>query len=132
MDLTDSMKSLNVTNQAPQTIENFAATIDNHHTEFIICYFDNLVTLIITQFGKVGNIYSVETEQVDIGFVDSEPVYNLRSLLGKDDIEVEAGVRYIAQELNLKKSLLVSLTLKDYERETIKLIVNAIKNYKRV
>lgn len=132
MDLADSISSLNIGNQIPTNIENFAAIIENIHTEFIICYFANGTTHIITQFGKVGNLYSVETERPDNGIIDTEPVYNIRSLLGADNIETEVGVRYIAEQLKLKKPLLVSLTLKDYTVKTLNLIVEAIQNYKTV
>lgn len=130
MDLADTIATINIHKETPLNIENFAVIIDNHHTEFIICRFLNNITYIITQFGKVGNLYSVELEQVENSIVDNEPVYNLRTLLGGDSIEVEAGIRYIAERLAVNRSSLFSLTLKSYKVEYLKLVVAAIRNFK--
>lgn len=130
MDLSEQISLVNLNSESPLSVDNFAAVIAGQHTEVIICYFSNNTSYFITQFGKIGNIYAVETEEVQNGILANERVYNLRTLLGGDNTEIEAGVRFIAGQLDVKQPLTISLTLKSYSPEHLKLILKCIKEFK--
>lgn len=49
-------------------------------------------------------------------------------MFGKDDVEVVAAARYIAEQINVDKPLLISISLKDYEPDTLKVIIAAIND----
>lgn len=55
---------------------------------------------------------------------------NFRVLFGRDDVEVEAACRYIAEQINVDKPLLFSISLKDYEPDTLRTIIAAINDMK--
>lgn len=106
----------------------FAAICGGNHTEFIYAEFSNNINLIITQYNKLGNLHSVNIDQPVNGTCPSlEPVYSITNLLGNGDIQVDVAVRYLAEKLRIKKSLFVSLTLKDHSKDTLNTIIKALQ-----
>lgn len=51
-------------------------------------------------------------------------------IFGQDDPEIHAAARYITEQINTDKPLLVSVCLKDYEVSTLRTIVKAIQKLK--
>lgn len=127
MDLEASMSSLSLDESAK--INRFAAIIGENHTEFLISNFPNFLNLIITQFGKIGNLYQVTLDQPENAISIAEPVFTVTTLLGEDNIEAEVAVRYLTEKLNVHKPILISLSLKDYKKATVDAIVKALKEY---
>lgn len=130
MDLVEAFNHIDVNKEPALSVKTFAAVIDNHHTEFIITNFSNKIVFFITQFEKIGNLYLVETEQVQNDVLSNETVYSIKPLLGAGSIEVEAALRYLSEQLDIKKPLLVSLTVKDFNVQHLKKIIKCIKSYK--
>nr|CAH7764372.1 unnamed protein product [Callosobruchus chinensis] len=122
MDLVSSFNTLSV-DGFPSKVKNFAAVIDGHHTEFIVAQFPNSVNLFVTQFGKIGNLYHVKVDQPENGISIADPVYTINTLLGGENIAAEVAVRYLAEKLKIRKSLVVSLSLKSFDKETVNTVV---------
>lgn len=128
MDLVEAFNYIDVNKEPALSVKTFAAIIDNHHTEFVITNFTNKILFFITQFEKIGNLYSVETEQVQNDILSNETVYSIKPLLGAGSIEVEAALRYLSEKLNIKKPLIISLTLKDFKVQHLKKLIKCVKN----
>lgn len=108
---------------------NFAILVNDQHTEILLTHFPNYVNLIVTQFGKIGNLYQVKIDQPGNGLAIAEPVYSISTVLGAENIQAEVAVRYLSEKLNIKKPLLVCLALKDYSRDSLNIIIDSISNY---
>ncbi|KAF7286433.1 hypothetical protein GWI33_005351 [Rhynchophorus ferrugineus] len=126
MDLADSITSSEINNTSVAS-RNFAALLENNRTEFVISKFENYLIFIISQYAKVGNLYAVTLEQLENGVLNPSPVYDIRHLFGDDSIEIEAGVRFVVGQLNIRTPIVMCLTLINYELETLRLVVEALK-----
>ncbi|XP_074028343.1 proteasome assembly chaperone 3-like [Leptinotarsa decemlineata] len=128
MDLVSSFKYLSVNKESSQ-VKSFAAVICGNHTEFFLTHFPNCINLVITQLGKIGNLYEVKVDQPENGLSISEPTYSITTLLGAENIDAEVAVRYLTEKLGIRKHLILCLSLKDYTRNSVDKIVEAIQNY---
>ncbi|CAH1984750.1 unnamed protein product [Acanthoscelides obtectus] len=130
MDLASSFNKLSV-DDFPGKVHVFAALVGDHHTEFILVNFSNAIHLFITQYYKIGNIYQVKVDLPENGISIAEPVYNIKQLLGAENIAAEVALRYLTEKLKIRKKLLASLTLKNFDKENIDTIVEVIVEYKK-
>lgn len=129
MEMSSLINTLTITDNK-SNIFNFAAKINDIPTEFVIGTFTNQNLLVITQFGKLYNLYCVSVDQSENGLCATEgPVFSVRQLFGKENIYGEAAARFITKELNIRKQLLIFLSLEEYTRDTVLTIVEAIRKY---
>lgn len=129
MDITSSFNSLSVAN-LPPILDCFAAKINGNHTEFVITNFPGYVNIIITQYGKIGNLYQVKIDQPENGFSIAEPVYSISTLLGGENLEAEVAVRYLAEKLKIRRTLLLCLSLKEFSRNTLNAVIDTIERHR--
>ncbi|CAG9856167.1 unnamed protein product [Phyllotreta striolata] len=115
--ITQYKKSAKATN-SPSAINNFAVSINNQHTEIVLVNFPNCVNLIITQFGKIGNLYQVKIDQTENGLAVPETVYDVSTVLGAENIQAEVAVRYLSEKLDIKKPLASSMALQKVVRKS--------------
>lgn len=99
-----------------------------HHTDIALKIYSNRILLIVTHFEKFGSLVTVTRGAALPQFNDS--VYSSKVLFGKDDVEIVAAARYIAEQINADKPLLISISLKDYDVETLRAVVEAINKMK--
>ncbi|XP_078038643.1 proteasome assembly chaperone 3-like [Augochlora pura] len=111
-------------------MKNYACSIvtNGHHTDIALKIYSNRVLLIITHFKKFGTLVSVTRGSSIPQLVHS--AFSTQVLFGKDDIEVVAAARFIAEQINAEKPLLISISLKSYDPDTVKAIVTAINEMK--
>lgn len=132
MDLVNLMKSMSVSETEELTPESnfnvFASEICGIHTEFVYGEFVNKYMVIAVQFGKIGGLFKVTVDEAADGVNISEPVYNVSVAFGADNIEQQAAARYIAQSLGIRKPLLLFLSLKNYDRDNVKGVADALVN----
>ncbi|XP_012256195.1 proteasome assembly chaperone 3-like [Athalia rosae] len=100
----------------------FGVLIKGIHTDIAIKSYRNRALLIVSQFEKFGSIITVTREESA-----KSDVYTVKTILGKDDDQTHVAARYIAEQISIEKPLLLSICLKDYGIDTLKLIVAAIK-----
>ncbi|KZC09943.1 Proteasome assembly chaperone 3 [Dufourea novaeangliae] len=99
-----------------------------HHTDIALKIYSNRILLIITHFKKFGSLVSVTRGPILQQFGGS---YNsIKVVFGRDDIEVAAAAKFIAEQITPDKPLLVSISLKDYDSDTLKAIAAAINEIK--
>lgn len=113
-------------------MKNYAGStvINGYHTDIAVKVYSNRILLIVTQFKKFGSLVSVTRGPIIHQLTNS--AYSTKVLFGKDDIEVIAAARFLAEQINVDKSLLVSISLKDYESDTMRAIaatINKIKSW---
>lgn len=101
---------------------------NGHHTDITLKSYSNRILLIVTHFKKFGSLISVTQGSSFHHFNNS--IYSTKVLFGTDNIEIITAARYIAEQINLHKPLLISLSLKNYNLETLKAIVTAINKLK--
>nr|XP_034171946.1 proteasome assembly chaperone 3-like [Osmia lignaria]XP_034171947.1 proteasome assembly chaperone 3-like [Osmia lignaria] len=99
-----------------------------HHTDIALKIYSNRVLIIATHFKKFGSLITVTKGSSFHQFNNS--IFSAKVLFGRDDIEIVAAARYIAEQINLDKPLLISLSLKNYEPDTLRAIANALKELK--
>ncbi|XP_072376026.1 uncharacterized protein [Diabrotica undecimpunctata] len=126
---SESAASSTVTN-FPSKVNNFAVIVNGEHTDIALTTFTNYQNLIITQFEKIGNFYQVKVDQPANGLTVSEKVYNIKQVLGAENVHAEVAVRYLTEKLSIQKPLLVCLSLKDYSRRSLDIIIESIVNHK--
>lgn len=109
-------------------MKNHACAIitNGHHTDIALKIYSNRILLIITHYKKFGSLIAVNRGSALHQFNNS--VYYTKVLFGKDDIEVVAAARFIAEQINVDKPLLVSISLKDYNPDTLRTVAAAIKD----
>ncbi|XP_076383362.1 proteasome assembly chaperone 3-like [Megalopta genalis] len=90
--------------------------------------FCNRILLIVTHFKKFGSLVSVTRGPLIHQLTNS--VFSTKVLFGKDDIEVVAAARFIAEQINADKPLLLSISLKSYDPDTIKAIASTVNEMK--
>ncbi|XP_076176376.1 proteasome assembly chaperone 3-like [Ptiloglossa arizonensis] len=111
-------------------MKHYACAIVTHgrHTDIALKIYSNRILLIVTHFKKFGSLIAVDQGSALHQF--SNGIFTTKVLFGKDDIDVVAASRYIAEQINANKSLLISIYLKDYDLDTLKAIVAAINEMK--
>ncbi|KAJ8959330.1 hypothetical protein NQ318_022016 [Aromia moschata] len=129
MDLETSLTTLSL-NNSPSNVNSFAVSIRGNHTEIVLSRFTNYINLIITQFEKIGNLYQIKVDQPDNGFVISDPIYTITTVLGRDNLEAEVAARYLTEKLKIRKPLLLSLSLKDFSKSTLNCVIELYKTIK--
>ncbi|XP_076237115.1 proteasome assembly chaperone 3-like [Calliopsis andreniformis] len=105
-----------------------AIVTHGHHTDIVLKIYSNRILLIVTHFKKFGSLIAVTRGPAVHQFNNS--IFSTKVLFGKDDIEAVAAARYIAEQIKVDKPLLVSISLKDYDVDTLKAIVTAINKIK--
>lgn len=128
MELPSLISSLSL-NDTPSNITNFAAKINGQPTEFVLGTFTNQNLVIATQFGKLSTLYTITVDQTENEVCPLEPVYSVHPLFGAENDHAAAAARFITKELNIRKQLVIFLSLKDYNKDTVLKVVGAIKNY---
>lgn len=131
MDLENLMQSLSLHTQEEVTANNlnvFATKINENHTDFVVGEFTNKYMIIATQYEKIGSLLKVLVDRVEQPSSVVEAVYTVSVVFGSDNEEQQAAARFIAEQLNIRKPLLIFLCLKDYKIETVKVLVDAILN----
>lgn len=132
MDLVNLMKSMSV-NDTEEPVESncriFAANISGELTEFVYGEFTNKLIIVAAQYGKIASLLKITVDQAEEGLNITEPVYNIHVVFGTDNIEQQAAARYLAQSLGIRKPLLLFLSLKNYETENVKGVVEALLSW---
>lgn len=102
-----------------------AALIKNVPTEFVVQKFGQKVFLLITQFEKITNIYSVKNQifNEDMMMNNAAKIYSITQKLGAASIENEGAIRYLMNFISKPhQEIVFSLGLKNTEeldRETL-------------
>ncbi|XP_011494697.1 PREDICTED: proteasome assembly chaperone 3-like [Ceratosolen solmsi marchali] len=105
--------------------ESYSIIINDNRTDVILNTYNNRLFLIISQYRKLGSLVSVYKES-NIHELNSH-VYETKVIFGKDDPEIHAASRYIAEQINIDRPMLISLCLKDFEIFTLRTIIKSIK-----
>lgn len=100
--------------------------VNGNSTEIVISKFSDRLFVIITQYGKVGNLVEVRR---DVAQKDdsSSLVFSVRVLLGKDDEEIHVAARFLVNFIATSQSVLFGLSLKDYQPQTLRQIGERLK-----
>ncbi|XP_031847041.1 proteasome assembly chaperone 3-like [Nomia melanderi] len=105
-----------------------AIVIDGHHTDIALKIYSNRVLAVITQFKKFGTLVVVSRGTVVHEL--NNRTFSTKVLFGKDDIEVVAAARFITEQIDVDKPVLVSISLKNYDPKTLKAIAKAVNEIK--
>ncbi|GAB1863093.1 PSMG3 protein [Camponotus japonicus] len=102
--------------------------INGHHTDIVLRPYSNRTLLIVTHFKKFGTLLMINRESSVNGYTSD--VFTIKTLFGSDNNDIHVAARYIAQEINIEKPLLLSIALKDYNVKTLKSVVAAVNQIK--
>ncbi|CRK98979.1 CLUMA_CG012201, isoform A [Clunio marinus] len=94
-----------------------AHSINGIQTEFVVHKFMNKILLIITQFGKIGNFYSVNNQVFsDDNMISASntKIFNIKHLFGPESIETEGAIRYLMNFIaSERQEILVCFAVKN-------------------
>nr|XP_056722424.1 proteasome assembly chaperone 3 [Euleptes europaea] len=97
-------------------------------TEVVCTAFANTLLVVVTQYGTMGTLVSVEPDMVADGL--SKPLLATKVLLGKDEPLVHICARhlvtFVSQEAG-NKPVLLAMALKDKSIEGIRTLQEAIR-----
>lgn len=132
MDLSSLLDALPIDeverNKKSSILKTFATTIGSEHTDIVTGNFSSNFVIIASQYQKLGALIKVTVDEVESDLETSVPVYTVRTLFGSEN-ELQLGAaRYLAEKLNLNKSLLIFLALKSYSVETVRSLAEFLKN----
>ncbi|KAK2579025.1 hypothetical protein KPH14_002819 [Odynerus spinipes] len=105
-----------------------AINISGYHTDIAATVYSNRIFLIVSHFKKLGSLVAVNRESPLSEF--NSNIFSTKVLFGKDEVDVHAAARYIAEQINIDRPLLLSICLKDYDIEILKAITNTINQLK--
>lgn len=112
-------------------MDSFKTNIGGEETLFVLRRFHSKTFLVITQYGKIANIFTVR-QDVDagsqMGLITGE--LDIQCHFGKDTDELQAAIRRIVIDstlANRRDPLILSLALKQIDKSTIDGISEALK-----
>lgn len=85
--------------------------------------------LIITQYQKIGNIFSACNDIAFTGDVSNQCL-DVKHRFGKTSDEIECGIRYLLTNLRLDKNVVICLSLKENSRAVMNEILKVLQNIK--
>ncbi|KAL0124238.1 hypothetical protein PUN28_006232 [Cardiocondyla obscurior] len=99
-----------------------------HHTDIVLKSYSNRTLLIVTHFKKFGTLLMINRESAANGY--NSDIFTIKTVFGSDNNDVHVAARYIAQQIDIEKPLLLSIALKNYDIKTLKSIVAAVNQIK--
>lgn len=103
----------------PKLFRSVAADIDNVPTEIVIADYIDKTMLIISQYQKIGSMMTIQRDQIHSP-LGTDNIYTTKVIFGATGEEQQVAARYLAEALNITKSLCIFLNLKSYDIETVK------------
>lgn len=107
-----------------------AYKINGVHTEFIVHKFSDRYLLIITQYEKLNNIFTVCNDVALTGIVKNRSL-SISQKFGVSSDEVECGIRFLLTNMELPNfdkdmKVIVCLGLKEYNGKILKQITSVL------
>uniref|UniRef100_A0A1W7REG4 Proteasome assembly chaperone 3-like protein n=1 Tax=Agkistrodon contortrix contortrix TaxID=8713 RepID=A0A1W7REG4_AGKCO len=96
-------------------------------TEVVCTAFGATVLVVVTQYGKMGTLVSVEPDAVAEGI--SRPLWTTKVLLGKDEPLVHISAKHLVTSVSQEagnKGVLLAMALKDRSIEGIRTLKELI------
>lgn len=125
MELLNNLKNLSVRDcdsNGQSLMTSFSASVGGVPTEIFISDYTTRLLIIISQFQNVGSMIEVKKEQVseNSGSQPSNNIYSTKVIFGVAGEETHVAARYLAEQLDIKNSLYLFISLKSYDIETVK------------
>ncbi|XP_059617431.1 uncharacterized protein LOC132262247 [Phlebotomus argentipes] len=99
-------------------------------TEFVVHKFSSKLFVVVTQFGKINNIFTISSERSfenDL-FAKYNKQLKIQGKFGNDTDEVQAALRRIFTEVDVKGlEIVVSLGLKEINRDILVEVTEILK-----
>lgn len=117
----------------------FSQPINAITTDFVLKRFENKIFLIITQYGKMCNLYTVTFDAENPMAITLDPTKVPITILhnfGEDTDEYRSVIQFLVNNSNLKESpteILISIGLKEISGKNLKCIaaiLNTVLNFK--
>ncbi|XP_060116519.1 proteasome assembly chaperone 3 [Heteronotia binoei] len=104
------------------------AVVQGIRTEVVCTAFANMLLVVVTQYGKMGTLVSVEPDLVADGI--SKPLITTKVLLGKDEPLAHICVKHLVTSISQEagnKPVLLAMALKDKSIEGIQTLREVIQ-----
>lgn len=108
----------------------FGAIINDIHTDIVIHKFTNRLFILVTQFGKIPNIFVTQHAEIHVGKSENREII-INNKFGSDTDEIAAGIKYILKNTGLSEidiEIVFSFALKKIDRNAVVKITEIIKN----
>ncbi|XP_011186754.1 uncharacterized protein LOC105214802 [Zeugodacus cucurbitae] len=134
------MEVLNaVTQQQIGFQSQFNCKVKEHLTKFVIHRFANKCVVLVTQYGGLPNLYTVQFDANDelekrisplnMSELHTSVPVTMKCLLGVDKVEVRAGIQFLINRTKLsqcKTEILITLGLRETDGDVLKEIAGIL------
>ncbi|CAH0396198.1 unnamed protein product [Bemisia tabaci] len=103
--------------------------LDGVPTDIVIGNFTNNIFIVLTQVKKFGSIISVKPEAFKTA-EGQQQVYDVRNLLGLEKESSLVAARFLAEQLEVPKPIIFSISLKDDSPRVLKSIKKVLLDNK--
>lgn len=107
-----------------------AYEINGVHTEIVLHKFTNRHLLIVTQYGKLNNVFTACNDVSIAGVVRNQSL-DIKHQFGMTTDEIECGIRFLLSNVQTPhfikdREVVICLGLKEYNGNTLKQIAGAL------
>lgn len=117
----------------------FNCNVKGHLTEFVVHSFTNKCVILVTQYGGLPNLYTVQFDinnerdrrisPLNISELHTSVPATMKCLLGVDKMEVRAGIQFLINRTKLsqcKTDILITLGLRETNGDVLKEIADIL------
>ncbi|KAL5279845.1 hypothetical protein ACFFRR_004077 [Megaselia abdita] len=113
----------------------FCEKVNEIPTEFVVQKFKNQTFIVISQFGKMGNLFTVKFDKVEENFANPVQVgvgipITINCNFGPDTDEVRAGLTFLVNKTKLgerQKDFLISFGLKEINGKVLREVAQVLE-----
>ncbi|XP_064477143.1 proteasome assembly chaperone 3-like [Ornithodoros turicata] len=113
--------------QSPLKTKVTAVQVGDQVTDIAISDFSDKLFVVVSQYQKLGTLVLI-TKDVALNGDAQEPVYDTKTLFGKDEPEIHAVARLFADALRCDKTILLGIALKDFSTNTVRTLASFLSD----
>jgi len=109
-------------------VRSFGRLVEGQHTDLVISIYSDRILIVLTQLRKLGTVLEITRDTVRNPAEGSSgrAVFSVTTLLGLECEEQHLLGRILADKLNIKKPILLTLAVKQLNNKKIKDLVQFV------
>jgi len=107
----------------------FGRTILGKQTDLVITKFASRDIIVLTQLRKLGSVIEISQDTVRNSLEGStgRSVFSVNTLLGQESEDVNLFGRVLAEKLNIRKPILLTLGIKQFDHTMIRPLIEFVE-----
>lgn len=110
------------------TVRTFGRAVQGQHTDLVISIYTDRILIVLTQLRKLGTVLEITRDTVRKPAEGSSgrAIFSVNTLLGVEREEQHLLARILAEKLDIKKPVLLTLAVKQLNNQKIKDLVQFV------